>query len=183
MPTAYENDLRSHDASLGAPAGRPETVTAGKEDDPVTVDGVGASVLARQTTHTSMHLVADVAVQGSMAAAARVAAWTDTPRRVARSRPTAQRPHMVCYQTEYQYPTGRGRGHRARRRLERSLRRVPGACYRPRSRIGWSRTKRMRSCGQARPPRRFSPGPFQFEPAAPATRFHRMSCFIFLFFF
>jgi len=40
-----------------------------------------------------MHLVADVAVQGSMAAAARVAAWTDTPRRVARS-------HMVCYQTE-----------------------------------------------------------------------------------
>ena len=154
MPTAYENDLRSPDASLGAPAGRPDTVTAGKDDDPVLVHGVDASILTRGrlTSHTHQCLPSCRRCRpGSRAAAARVAAWTDTP---APPRGSPRRAHTAATKQDT-IPHRPGGGRRARRCLKRSLRRVPGACYRPRSRMdGWTRTKRVRT-SQASKPRHF----------------------------
>jgi hypothetical protein len=141
--------------SARRPAGRRTSPpSAGKDDDPVPVDGVDepsvlTSVLTRPTSHASMHLVAELPtlpsrLQGGRARGARVAAWPHTPRRVARRAPSAQRPHKVtCSPTTARYGLLPNRipyphqAHRARarRRLERSLRCVPAACYRPPSRM------------------------------------------------
>ena len=182
MPTAYENDLRSHDASLGAPAGRPDTVTAGKDDDPVLVHGVDASILTRGrlTSHTHQCLPScrrcrpglhgGSRTRRRMDRYARPAAWLASPR-----------PHG-CYQTRYHTPPGR-------RGPPRSP--LPEAEPAPRARrllpaaLSDGRMDQNEACadkpGLETSP--FSPGPLRSNrpvDAAPATRLHRKSFFFFL---